>query len=135
MGDIPANEWGLVLDHVNIRTADLDGLIAFYGRVLGLQPGPRPPFAFPGAWLYAGDRAVVHLIGVEQPPESGDGEELRLEHFAFRGRDLQAFLDRLEREGVEPQVAKLPDGSAVQVNIWDPEGNHLHIDFQPPPAE
>ncbi len=33
------------LDHVNLRTADLDGMVAWYGRVLDMHPGPRPGFA------------------------------------------------------------------------------------------
>lgn len=125
-------DWGLALDHVNIRTADVAGLTAFYGRVLGLVAGRRPPFPFPGAWLYAGERAVIHLVGTASPPEAPlQGSKLRLEHFALRAQGLKAFLAHLEREGVAAQVATLPDGSAVQVNIWDPEGNHLHVDFLP----
>ncbi len=56
------------LDHVNIRTADLAGMIAWYGRVLDMHPGPRPGFTFPGAWLYADGHAIVHLVGVETAP-------------------------------------------------------------------
>ena len=40
--------------HVNIRCTpgDLAGLEKFYAEALGMKSGPRPPFAFPGAWLY-----------------------------------------------------------------------------------
>jgi catechol 2,3-dioxygenase-like lactoylglutathione lyase family enzyme len=134
-------DWGFSLDHVNIRTEALERLVAFYEEALGLKRGPRPPFDFPGAWLYAGSRAVVHLIGVPRPPEgskaesSKEGRALRLEHYALRAgsqAQLPAFLAHLKRLGVEAQVATLPDGSAVQVNLWDPDGNHLHLDFTPP---
>ena len=54
------------LDHVNLRTANLAGMIAFYEKVLGLTLGPRPAFGFDGAWLYCGERATVHLIAVPQ---------------------------------------------------------------------
>ena len=47
------------LDHVNIRTADLAGMEAFYETVLGLEAGPRPPFSVGGTWLYCGDKAAV----------------------------------------------------------------------------
>ena len=128
--------WGFSLDHVNIRTAALERMVAYYETIIGLRKGPRPPFDFPGAWLYAGDRAVVHLIGLKQTP-SGPTERqaLRLEHYALRageGADLRRFLAHLERQGFEGQVVTLPDGSAVQVNLWDPDGNHLHLDFAPP---
>ena len=128
--------WGFSLDHVNIRTASLERMIAYYEGTIGLRNGPRPPFDFPGAWLYAGDRAVVHLIGLKRPPGgSTERDALRLEHYALRagdGADLRAFLAHLETLGVEGQVVTLPDGSAVQVNLFDPDGNHLHLDFAPP---
>ena len=139
--DSDRQDWGFSLDHVNIRTDRLERLVRFYEETLGLRRGPRPPFDFPGAWLYAGSRAVVHLIGVPRPPDGPkagapqEGGRLRLEHYALRagtGAELRGFLAHLERLGVAAQVATLPDGSAVQVNLWDPDGNHLHLDFAPP---
>ena len=136
MSDADEPGWDFSLDHVNLRTAALERMVAYYEEIVGLRRGPRPPFDFPGAWLYAGGRAVVHLIGLRQPPPGPAGREaLRLEHFALRageGADLHAFLAHLQARGVEGQVATLPDGSAVQVNLWDPDGNHLHLDFAPP---
>ena len=58
----------LALDHVNIRTARLAELRRFYVEGLGLTDGARPPFRFPGAWLYCGDQAAVHLVGVAAAP-------------------------------------------------------------------
>lgn len=70
-----ATEYGLAMltafDHVNICTRNLDRMIAWYGDILGLRPGARPPFAFEGAWLYIGDSAVVHLVQVDTDPRSG----------------------------------------------------------------
>lgn len=120
----------LTLDHVNIRTANLERLIAFYGAVLDLTPGWRPDFPFPGAWLYAGSHPVVHLVGVEQDPvATTEGRALHLEHFAFRGQDLRAFLARLAALGIEGEVRAVPGAALTQVNLWDPDGNHLHVDF------
>ena len=58
----------LSLNHVSIRSADLAACERFYCGLLGLAVGPRPPFPFPGLWLYAGDtaqysNAAVHIIG------------------------------------------------------------------------
>lgn len=33
--------------------------------VLGLRVGDRPPFPFPGYWLYAGSSAWVHVAPAE----------------------------------------------------------------------
>ena len=54
------------LDHVNVHTANLAGMVEWYGRVLGMRSGDRPPFAFLGAWLYCGGEPTVHLVGVDK---------------------------------------------------------------------
>ena len=115
------------LDHVNLRTANLEAMTEWYERVLGLKSGPRPGFAFPGAWLYAGEHAAVHLVGVDAQPEKSG--EPSLEHFAFSATGREAFLARLESEGIDYQTREVPDFGITQVNIWDPDGNHLHVDF------
>ena len=115
------------LDHVNVRTADLAGLVRFYTDVLGLTNGERPPFSFPGAWLYAGEQAVIHLVGVEQQlPLEG---ALTLEHFAFSASNLREFLARLERLRVEYQRSRQAGTGNVVLNLRDPDGNHFHVDF------
>ena len=122
------------LDHVNIRTERVDALAAFYAEVLGLARGPRPPFAFGGAWLYCGERAVVHLVEIEPGsagPQPGgvDPAELRLSHFAFRATGLTAFLARLKQAGIWHAVGRLPGAPITQVNLRDLDGNALHVDF------
>lgn len=115
------------LDHVNVRTANLMALVRFYTDVLGLREGERPPLGFPGAWMYAGDAAVIHLVSVtEQPAPEG---ALRLEHFAFSGTGLQTFLARLRERGVEFRRSRQPGTGNVVINLHDPDGNRLHVDF------
>ncbi len=114
------------LDHVNIRTARLSELIGFYTKVLGLRPGTRPAFRFPGAWLYCEGRAAVHLIEVAQPPEEPDP---RIEHFAFRAQGLADFLAHLRELDVAYETAIVPDLELRQVHIRDPDGNHVEIAF------
>ncbi len=121
------------LDHVNIRTERVDALAAFYAEILGLIRGPRPPFAFGGAWLYCGERAVVHLVEIE--PGSGphpgavDPAQLQLSHFAFRATGLTAFLARLNQAGINHAAGRLPGAPVTQVNLRDLDGNALHVDF------
>ena len=50
------------LDHINIHTSKREETLKFYTEMLDFQEGFRPPFDFPGAWLYAGERAVIHLV-------------------------------------------------------------------------
>jgi len=121
------------LDHVNLRTANLERLVRFYEDAVGLKQGERPPLGFPGAWMYAGDAPVIHLVGVpEQPTPSGP---LRLEHFAFTASGLRAFLARLEQRGVEYRQSRQAGTGNVVVNLRDPDGNRLHVDFPAHEAE
>ena len=115
------------LDHVNIRTCNLDQMVAWYRDILGMPPGPRPDFPFPGAWLYVGEQAFVHLVGVENTPEVGGN--ITLEHFAFRAQGMAGFLDRLTANGIAHSVDPVPGAPIVQVNLHDPDGNHIHVDF------
>jgi catechol 2,3-dioxygenase-like lactoylglutathione lyase family enzyme len=116
-----------LLHHVNIHTTNVERLVDWYTRVLGMPAGDRPAFPFPGAWLYMGDQAVIHLVGVDALPEHKG--MLKLEHFAFNATGLRDFLARLEREKVPYDGRKVQGVEGVQINIYDPDGNHIHVDF------
>lgn len=64
------------LDHVKVVTANLEEMVAWYETVLGLRSGPRPDFPFGGAWLYAGEAAVVHLLEDNGQARTGSEADL-----------------------------------------------------------
>jgi catechol 2,3-dioxygenase-like lactoylglutathione lyase family enzyme len=115
------------LDHVNVRTSNLQSLVRFYTDVVGLRVGERPPLGFDGAWLYAGDAPVIHLVAAAEPPRPEGA--LRLEHFAFKASGLAEFVRRLERLRVGFKRSRQAGTGNVVINLWDPDGNRLHIDF------
>jgi catechol-2,3-dioxygenase len=100
---------------------------SFYCDILGMQVGPRPNFDFGGAWLYCAGAPVIHLVAVERTIEPS--RELTLQHFAFSADDLRGFLLRLDEHEVPRRLGFLRDFRLCQVNLNDPDGNHLHIDF------
>ena len=92
-----------------------------------MTAGDRPPFPFPGAWLYCGTDPTVHQVGVDKQPQTGG---LRLEHCAFSAIELKDFLARAgARGGIPYDGRKVQGAEGVQINIRDPDGNHIHIDF------
>ena len=117
------------LDHVNVRTENLEAMVDWYVNVLGMHSGDRPNFPFPGAWMYVGDQATVHLIGVEKDAGAGSEGNLKLEHFAFAANGLKEFEKRLVTADETFERRDVPGGVITQFNIWDPDGNHIHIDF------
>jgi len=117
------------LDHVNIRTQNLDAMIAWYGEVLGLERGKRPNFPFNGAWMYLGGQPVVHLVEFKTDGLVGGEVDLKLEHFAFSAEGLSEFEAKLERLNIRFERVDITEFNFVQINIWDPDGNHIHVDF------
>ncbi|MDH3701132.1 MAG: VOC family protein [Alphaproteobacteria bacterium] len=116
------------LEHVNMRTGNLEAMTAFYDQVLGLKLGDRPAFQFNGTWLYCGDMAVVHLVE-DTAPLNGDNPQL--EHFAFRAEGLADFLARLRSHKVAYECRIVPGREIRQVHTADPDGNHIEIAFGP----
>src|SRR5436305_12286814 len=93
------------LDHYTIQCADMTATRDFYRDVLGLADGFRPDLGFPGFWLYAGDKAVVHLLGTANAlPENRNtkpGSDTNgLDHIAFRGSEAAATSTKLKQHGV-----------------------------------
>lgn len=118
------------LDHVNVRTSRLQAMIDWYTDVLEMETGPRPGFSFGGAWLYCAGNPVVHLVEVKEEPAA---IAPKIEHFALAADGLGGFLDRLEARGIAYEIGRPPGFPIIQVNIFDPDENHIHIDF--PAAE
>lgn len=108
------------LHHVNIRAHDLEETVAFYVDAIGLTEGWRPPFGFAGAWLYDGERPIVHLT-VGKSGEDGAGAVV--EHIAFACSDLDAALQRLDRFGVRYTPPRRQPGTGVRQSfLVDPNG-------------
>ena len=116
------------LDHINVYCADLDRSIAFYTQALGLHDGPRPAFGIPGAWLYLGDRPVVHLIGGRQgeaPLMTGP-----FDHIAFEAQDFEAMRTKLHALGLPFQENDVPDFKIQQLFVHDPDGVKIELNFR-----
>ena len=115
-----------MLEHVNLRTSKLDTMIEWYHRILHMSAGWRPNFPFPGAWLYSGDnKPTIHLVGVDEEPVDG----LKLEHFAFSAVGLKKCIELMDSEKVPYELVAVEEARIIQVNVYDPDGNHIHIDF------
>lgn len=136
----------IALNHFSIRSVDLPACERFYCGLLGLQRGPRPPFPFPGLWLYAGDtgeyaNAVVHIIGIApNDPEGlkqylGEREATSLhgsgavDHLAFFSTGLADTLQRLRAQGVACRERSVPVLGLHQVFIDDPNGVVIELNF------
>ena len=117
------------LDHINIRTADLAGTRAFFTDVLGLSEGWRPAFPFPGAWLYAGAKDVVHLIEVKTAGAASEGSSL--DHFAFDISDYDEARQRVVATGLKFYETGAPGGSTIrQIFVTDANGVSIELNHK-----
>jgi catechol 2,3-dioxygenase-like lactoylglutathione lyase family enzyme len=127
------------LDHFTLRTRKPEETVRFYTDVLGVKEGWRPPFRFPGHWLYQGDVPIVHIItitdhenevrgyvGERQNDGPGSGS---VDHIAFRCQGLDAYQDRLAELGYTFHERVVPVLDQHQLFVKDPNGVTLELVF------
>lgn len=112
------------IDHINIGTDKLSETITFF-EGLGLATGWRPPFEFPGAWLYSGDRAVVHLVELAEAKTASD--TAALDHFAFAIQDYDGMKRQLDEAGVKYRALAVPGAPVRQIFLRDPNGVTIEL--------
>ncbi|HXX83055.1 MAG TPA: VOC family protein [Casimicrobiaceae bacterium] len=145
------------IDHYSIRTTDVEASRKFYTEVIGLTVGPRPPFDFPGLWLYsgkppadlehaAGNYGIVHVMGVDPDAPQGlvdtlgyvDPETLKggtgaLDHVALSVTGRESMVERCRRHGVRYFERTVPTLGLHQMFFKDPNGVLIELNF--PAAE
>lgn len=125
------------MNHFTILTDDLGATLSFYSDLLGLHAGDRPPFSFPGAWLYAegsGD-PILHVIGARERKDLVKGV---IDHMAFTAHGLQGVVGKLKARGLAYDLRRLPAYGTWQLFFMDPNGAKVELDFdrtEPAPAD
>lgn len=114
------------MNHFTVLTDDVPKTVRFYGEVLGLVAGDRPNFDFPGAWLYAQGRAVLHIIGGRPSESLHPGV---IDHMAFTARGLAPTLQKLSAHQIEHVCRRQVGSGAWQVFFFDPNGARVELDF------
>jgi glyoxylase I family protein len=120
------------LDHVTIRTRDLQATRSFFLTVFGLEEGERPLAirGIPGHWLYSEGRPLIHIIGSQEhgtgrPAEAIDHVGLRLEGYA-------AFRNKLDQLGIRYSTMDLADLQERRLFFRAPGGPLLEAVFSEP---
>lgn len=124
------------LDHFTIRTPILAETVQFYQVILGLTKGWRPRFGFPGHWLYAEEKPILHLVEVgsraldaylgESSALFGSG---RVDHLSFRGTNLAQMQQHLCRQQCQFRERIVPEIGEHQLFIEDPNGITVEMIF------
>ncbi len=119
------------MNHFTVLAEDLDRSLDFYVGLLGLEAGPRPDLGFPGAWLYADGRAVLHIVAGRPLPEPRAGV---IDHMAFSARGLADVKARLDAQGLAYTLRRQTGAGTWQLFCHDPSGARVELDFEPSEA-
>lgn len=141
------------IDHYSIRTLDVEASRKFYTEVIGLTVGPRPPFKFPGLWLYnggppvdlehaQGNYGIVHVMGVDPDDPQGlidtlgylDPETLKggtgaLDHVALSVTGREGMIERCKNNNVSYFERTVPTLGLHQMFLKDPNGIIIELNF------
>jgi len=138
------------LDHYSIRSTDLEASRKFYTEIMGFDIGFRPPFDFPGLWLYNGaphpeSNGIVHIIGIdpdnpeglasylgERSPESLAGTGT-VDHMAFLATGIDEMRKRLDQHRIPSRERMVPSLGILQLFLEDPSGVTIELNY--PAAE
>jgi len=121
------------MNHFTVLSDDLEVTKNFYCDLLGLEPGPRPNFQFPGWWLYAGDHPVLHVsVRHVASTKGGTGS---FDHIALRATGLTEMRALLERRGIPFEEQRVDDNTVHQIFFHDPNGLRVELDYELSDAE
>lgn len=125
------------INHVLIRTQDLDEMVQFLTHAIGLEKGFRPSFPFPGIWLYSSDTPLIHLVEanhIDQAQADYLGANIpngkgSIEHIALAGDNYDSLIDRLQQQQIAYTERTVPLTKEHQVFVQGPDGIALEILF------
>ena len=119
------------INHYNLRAPReiMHVLKDFYCDIIGLKVGPREGFTSYGFWLYIGNNDVLHIAEYK-----GDGHLLlnvltTFDHVAFSCTDFAAMEAHLKLHQVPYSIRLVPAINVKQLNLKDPVGNGIELNF------
>jgi len=126
--------------HIGLAARDLEAMVAFYVRALGMQVSdrmtfpPESPFN-EGVWLRINtDHHVISLFGLRDGGEPRDRvARAGVHHIGFQVAsfdDLLRARDYAREHGIDIQGTRSGGpGNQVRLYMWDPENNIVELYF------
>ena len=125
----------LGIDHIVLRTKDLEAMIAFYCDVIGCTVERRQEAI--GLYQLRAGSALIDLVPIDgklgRMGGAAPGAEGRnLDHFCLQiaDFDIGQVRDHLRAHGVDPGEEGLrygAKGEAMSIYLADPDGNALEL--------
>jgi len=121
------------LDHVTIRTRDLQAARSFFLSVFDLREGERPlaiQRRIPGHWLYSEGHPLVHIIGSQRSGFDRSAEAI--DHVGLRMEGYAEFRSKLDQLDIHYSTMDLADLGERRLFFRTPGGPLLEAVFSEP---
>ncbi|WP_370980213.1 hypothetical protein [Agaribacterium sp. ZY112] len=117
------------IEHINISAPKriIEKEKTFFCTVFNLEVGFRPDFSRCGYWLYAHDKAVIHLTESEE--HYSTSKPSYIDHIAFQLTGLKQMLQKLTELDISFTTDSLPQIGMTQVFFKSPAGVGLEANF------
>tara|TARA_Y100001960_G_scaffold332091_1_gene431368 strand:- start:969 stop:1340 length:372 start_codon:yes stop_codon:yes gene_type:complete len=118
-------------DHFSIRTSEPEIVRDFFIEIIGLRDGPRPPFDFPGYWMYEKDKAIVHIIGdktYNPPPNTGVFDHVAFEDYE---KNYNHIIKKLDASEFDYHTRLIPGVLRRQVFVTGPHSLVIELNYPP----
>jgi lactoylglutathione lyase len=111
------------IHHVLFPTTDMDRTAEWYEKVLGMKRVPiKAATGRLQVLLMTNGNFDLHFTPVDEPTS------LHPYHFALEVEDWDAFISRLEREGIDyEEVRERPQNNSKTTAIKDPDGHEVEL--------
>ncbi|MGL1959391.1 MAG: VOC family protein [Colwellia sp.] len=115
------------IDHINISAPFnlLEEVKSFYCQLFTIKAGARPNLPMHGYWLYANDKAIIHLC--ESNAHCRHEKQGHLDHIAFNVENINAIATILNKMNVAFTANKIEKADISQLFFKDPAGIHVEV--------
>ena len=117
------------MEHFHLFISDVPGAQAWYQRAFGGVPGQRPQVAAPG-WVDCNHFPGMTLsYGRAGSPVPVPTRGRTVDHLGFEVKNLDAFVKRLQREGIKIDVSpsQLLGSKIRSAFLTDPWGTYIEL--------
>lgn len=116
----------VTFDHISLSAKNPELVRDFLVQLLNLRVGERPALPFAGYFLYAGEKAYVHIFG-QHTHNDATTDNVRpnsaniVHHFCFFSDNYEASVQRIHSLGLEFNENTVPGTNVRQLFVRGPE--------------
>jgi catechol 2,3-dioxygenase-like lactoylglutathione lyase family enzyme len=119
------------INHVAIRSLDLERTNHFYTEILGMKLAFRPELGFPGSWLQMGN-SMIHVVcgecALDQDGKFTPGGAA-VDHISIAAEGFDEYTEIFAKHGLDWRENAIPNPPIWQLMARDPNGILIELNF------